>query len=290
MRVSNYEQFGKSLYNIQLLQSSMSKKMEQISTGKSINRVSDDPIGMNQKMLVEQSYNRIEQFQRNLNDAKSFVELSESTINSVQNVMMESKDIAVKAANGTYSQSDLDTFVKTIEQNIQQLVGLGNTKQMGKYIYAGENTQTKPFDYDGTTLTYNGDSTETKFQVSTAIDMTVLDPGNKSLEGAINSLIDLRNQVQSGNKTNIENSIQNYDNAFDTVVNFRSELGTRLNSIDALNNIYETSKVNLSSQKEQIEGIDLTKTIMDFQNIQRSYQGSLQASAKVMSLSIMNYL
>ena len=290
MRVSNYEQFGNATYQINMLQQTLANKQQQIATGKAFSRPSENPLGTNQKMLVDQTYTRIEQFQKNITDATDFLELNESTLANADSVLQSSRDIALRAANDTYDASNIATFVKELDQNIQQLVSLGNTKHLGKYIYSGEMTQTEPFTYDGTTLTYNGDSTSTKFKVSNSLETTVMDPGNKVLQGAIQALIDLKNQVATGDTTNIENGLTSFDTKRDKVIDMRSEIGTRLTTVQSLNDIYENTKITLDAKKEEIQGIDLTKTILEFQQTQQLYQGAVQATLKVMNTSILNYM
>jgi flagellar hook-associated protein 3 FlgL len=290
VRVSSNENFEKMTYKINLLQSKMAEQQLQMSTGKSFEKISDAPLKANQSLLIKSSYDRVSQFQKNINDAKGFLNVVDTTFGSVVDVLQDVKQKAILASNGTYSAEDRQTFADTVENAITHVVDLSNTQFLGKYIFSGEKTKTEAFTYDGVTATYQGDTTDLSINTSNSSNVKVSETGDVAFQGVLDSLINLRDQILSNNTTNIENATGQLDIALNQTIDLRSNVGTRLNALDTLNEIYENTKTNLDTRKEEVEGVDYVKIISDFANTQRMYQGTIQANVKVMDTSILNYI
>jgi flagellar hook-associated protein 3 FlgL len=290
MRVSNYENYDKTVYAINITQRTMAIKQQQIASGKAFDKVSEDPLRANQLSLVQKSYNRLEQFQRNITDAKGFLTQVETTMGNAVSILQDTRDKALLAKNGTASAEDVQTYLMAINNNIEQMVNYGNTQVLGRYIFAGQQTQTVPFNYDGSTVTYSGDSQPLTYNISDTSTVNITSPGDQSFLGMINAMINLRDQISLGNQTGMGTALGGFDVEMNKVIDLRSEMGTRLNAIDALNEGYETSKTNLDAQKEIVGGIDYVQVITELEKAQQAYQATIQAAVKVNEVSILNYM
>lgn len=290
MRVSSYENYDKTIYHINLLQKTMAKNQEQMATGKAFQTPSEEPIKANQLSMVSRSYDRISQYQKNIQDAKGFLTQVEGSLGSTVSILQDVRSKALLAKNGTVSSQDLATYTSDIENSIQQIVNLANTQFLGKYMFSGQQTQTVPFTYDGTNITYNGDSNNLDFRVSNTSSVAITQSGDTAFLGILNSLITLRDEVATGNGTNIGVALDNFDIEMNKVVDLRSNIGTRISAADALNEVYSNSKTNLDVQKENIGGVDAVETLLEFTKTQQTYQATIQAMVKTNSVSILDFI
>ncbi len=94
-----------------------SKALERLSSGLRINRAADDAAGLAVSEKLKAQIRGTEQASRNAQDAINMIQTGEGALNEVDDMMQRMRELAVQAANGTLSQSDLGQ----INQELQQL-------------------------------------------------------------------------------------------------------------------------------------------------------------------------
>jgi flagellin len=77
--------------------------MEQLSTGKRINSAKDDAAGMAIAARMTQQIRGLNQASRNAGDAISFIQTIEGATNEITNMLQRMSELAIQAANDTYS-------------------------------------------------------------------------------------------------------------------------------------------------------------------------------------------
>ncbi len=88
--------------NARGLQSAMS----QLSTGKRINSASDDAAGLAIAAKMTSQIRGLNQAVRNANDAITMLQTAEGATNEITNMLQRMRELAVQAANDTYSDAD----------------------------------------------------------------------------------------------------------------------------------------------------------------------------------------
>lgn len=290
MRVSVFERFQVTNRQFSDLQRQLSTQQVQIGSGKKFLKPSDDPVSLNRKRVIELSQNRIEQYKTNIDDSKSFLETVDITIGSTVDALQGAREIGLKAANDTYSNKDLQTFSNEIEQTIEHVLSMANKKHLGRYIFSGEKINTEPFTYTGAAVTYNGDANEQKIEVSAYKDVKLSKTGDDVFENSLNALINLRDQILTGDTANINNAVGQLDNGMEEVINARSEIGVRMKSLDVLADTYEKTALDLEDKRSGIEDVDISEITVDFSRSQMLYQGTIKASTMMMQTSILKFI
>lgn len=74
--------------------------MDQLSTGKKINRPSDDPVVAMKGMDYRSQVNQVEQFERNIGEVHNWMDNSDAALDKVQKVLTRLRELAVQGANG----------------------------------------------------------------------------------------------------------------------------------------------------------------------------------------------
>lgn len=131
--------------NLNLNMSRMDNLQNQLSTGRRINKPSDDPVGISYSMRYRSELAANDQYQKNVDSAISWLENTDKTLGQVGDVMHRMRELAVKAANGTNPQMALDAIKEEIGQLQSQLVDIGNTDFNGKFIFNGQMTNVAPY-------------------------------------------------------------------------------------------------------------------------------------------------
>ena len=159
IRVSTSQSFTQGTNAILDNQSKVAQTQLQLSNGKRILKPSDDPIGTAVALNLKQQIDTTAQFIENGNSAKTRLEVQESTLENVTDILGRVRDLTLQAANSTLNYQDRNAIAIEIEQRMDELLGLANAQtSSGDYLFSGFQTSVQPFTRDGTgTVTYNGD-------------------------------------------------------------------------------------------------------------------------------------
>lgn len=110
----------------------MSKAMEQLSTGKRINSGADDAAGLAIGNKMTAQVRGLNQAVRNANDAISMIQTAESATQEITNMLQRMRELAVQAANDTYTADDrvsLELEYNQLHEEINRIAG--NTQWNG---------------------------------------------------------------------------------------------------------------------------------------------------------------
>ena len=148
MRVSNRGLY----YNVNLQLGNIAEQLkqinEQIASQKRINKPSDDPIGITQALSLKKVLSQIGQYGKNIQHGQSWLSITDSALQTVNGLIVRGKEIANQMATGTYGEDQRSNAAQEIKNIIAQLVQLGNTELIGRYIFSGYQEDTAPFTDD----------------------------------------------------------------------------------------------------------------------------------------------
>ncbi len=151
MRVSDRMFFNAISARMQQQNGQLLRIQEQMATGKRINRPSDDPLAQAAIIRNNQSLSEVDQFLRNITQADTALSFGESALQSLEGQLLRARELATQAANATYTAADRINIAKEVKELYDQLVGVANSSQGGRYIFAGDKTATTPFVRQGNT-------------------------------------------------------------------------------------------------------------------------------------------
>jgi flagellar hook-associated protein 3 FlgL len=172
-----------SIYNnvsfaLNMHTSAMTKLQEQTATGSRINRISDDPssayqvLGLNsQKRYVQNYLDNISQTSDTLGVVSNVLENMTSSISKLQTELTQ-------ISSGTYSQDIRERLADGINDVLEQMVSLANTKNMNQYVFSGGKT-TAPYavtrsNDEITSVSYQGAEQAQNIEVSESVQATLL--------------------------------------------------------------------------------------------------------------------
>lgn len=97
MRVTQSMLTNNMLRNLSNSYNSLGKYMEQLSTGKKINRPSDDPVIAMKGMNYRTQVNQLEQYERNIGEVHNWMDNTDSALEKVQKGGLERlRELAVQ--------------------------------------------------------------------------------------------------------------------------------------------------------------------------------------------------
>lgn len=142
---------------------------EQIASQQKYSRPSDNPSEVTRGMTVGTSIARNDQYQRNLNDAVTWLSNTDTALEQVTNLVSSIREQVVYACDGGLSRVDREALASDIAAMKDELIQTANFDVEGRFLLSGYDTSTKPFADDGTGhVTYRGDDGRIIFEVEKA--------------------------------------------------------------------------------------------------------------------------
>jgi flagellar hook-associated protein 3 len=181
VRVTNSMMADTVVFNTQRALQRYVSAQTQMSSGRRINKPSDDPSGTLRDLSYRTEISNIEQYQKNINRAQSWVKTYDDAMADMKNVVSSIKEIAVAMANGNYDATARAGSATEVESAIDHFLQLGNTQIENRYMFSGNLTQSKPFERSSNGLSYVGDTGRIDFEVASGLRQQVNVDGSSLL-------------------------------------------------------------------------------------------------------------
>src|SRR5690349_12161658 len=121
MRITQQMMVDSMLHNVEQNQARTEDLQNQITSGSRIFKPSDDPIGVARALNLQDSISQTQQYLRNIDQATSWLNTTDSVLQSVSDSLARARELATQAANDSLSASDRNTIGAEIGQ-LQQHV------------------------------------------------------------------------------------------------------------------------------------------------------------------------
>ncbi|HHW12619.1 MAG TPA: flagellar hook-associated protein FlgL [Firmicutes bacterium] len=280
--------------NIQKAMERLNKNYTRLTTGKMINRPSDDPVGLILGMRLKKGINENSQYKENANAALALLNGSDYALDEMTKALHRLSELAVQAANGVLDQISLDAIADEVEELRNHLYQIANTKQENTYIFGGERTNAPPYELDPLAtpdITWQGSSSPLKAEVGTGIVMDVTVTGDQVFGDFFDRLSDFIHNLRSGDHKAIsESDLANIHARLDQVLQIRGEIGAKVNRLEKNLERMELMDVNFRELLSKIEDTDYAEVTMNLMMQESVYQAALATSARIMRSTLVNYI
>jgi flagellar hook-associated protein 3 FlgL len=281
----------------------LTKTQAKAASGKEITKPSDDPYNTARAMATRQDLAATQQFQRNVQDAKSWQDASETALSSITDSVQLARDLFVQGSSDSSDQNARDAVAAQLEQLVAGIKQDANAQSGGSYIFSGTKTATEP--YPGSTDVYQGDQAGLdpavpgiSRQIGPGVSITINVVGDEILgsgQGSDNKLLatlrDAIDHLKAGNGAAVRGAdLANLDASMDKLLEVRARNGARSNRLDsALDRLGQVEDATVS-QLSNVEDADIAKTLIDLSSQTASYQAALRAGANIVQSSLMDFL
>ncbi len=138
-----------------------------ISSGKRINSPADDPIGAGDAAAARSSISQFEQFRDNQSHARYLLNLGETALGEFVTAVQDANEKLIAAGNGSYSNAERRAIAADLRGQLNRMIGLANSADgAGGYLFAGSREAAAPFTATDTAVTFRGDDTLQRLEVS----------------------------------------------------------------------------------------------------------------------------
>lgn len=138
MLVKNYmTNTNRNLNNMQTLQ-------KQLSSGKEINRPSDNPYKASRSMQLYTEIDANKQYNENIKDVSNWLDTTDTALDQMNNVLSRMRELMVTAGNGAYGDDEKKAIQDEVKELQNQICQIMNTNFDGSYIFGGTKSTSKP--------------------------------------------------------------------------------------------------------------------------------------------------
>lgn len=174
MRITNKMMTNNSLYNINNNKNSLSKLEQAYSTGKKIQRPSEDPIIAVRALKLRTNLTELNQYyEKNIPDAKSWMDVTESALNNVNDILTQMNTYCVQGSNDSLTANDRNNIVTNLSQLKKQVYQEGDSNYAGRYVFTGYKTDTS--------LIFTGSEKNYNYQITEPLDGSDVDILKKTI-------------------------------------------------------------------------------------------------------------
>ncbi len=297
MRITQNVKNNSVMMHLNTINTQRQKYYNQLSTGKRIEKPSDDPAGTAKVIQLNQLIAQNEIYQKNIEDAKSFLTSTEASLDAVNENLQEAVTIALKGASDSTGEDARSILADQVDYIIDRVLAEANREYDSKYLYGGTAVDQPPFEKqeDGTIVMTNETAINGVHlrEISKGDDVQINFSGEEVFmgeDGVFESLIALRDALEANDGDAIQDAYMNIKDVTTDITRFSSVAGLRYEHISNIEETLSEFDLQMQSLKSSIEDADIAEAAINYEEMNTIYQANLQFSSSILQMSLMDYL
>ena len=239
-----------------IVETSIAKDIEKLSSGMRINRAGDDASGLAVSEKMRSQIRGLNQAGQNIQNGVSFIQATEGYLAETTDIMQRMRELAVQAANGIYSAEDRMQIQVEVSQLVDEVDRIASHAQ-----FNGMNLLTGRFARD---------AVDNQLQLHVGANM---DQSEKLFVGTMTAMaLGLAGGAQGGEGDMITISsveganmaIGTIDNALKQINKQRADLGAYQNRFELAYNGVAIASENLQAAESRIRDADMAKEVVEY--------------------------
>ena len=291
---------------------------ERMSSGRRLNRVSDNVSDVQRALTVRDKLQRSEQYLRNIDKLQLDLNGQETSLMQMNEIIARAQSLLVNAKSDTNGPSERTILAKELDYLSESIVQLMNVQGVDRPVFAGIDGKTPIVLGDGTVSihSFNVDSLvppEIKgqfidiglglqFNGGVVKESSVVRSDTSPLEilgygmdsGTPNNLIRVFQELSKGLKNNdlsgFESLSKKVSSAHDRLLVSLTDLGARNAYLDNTKNRMEIDQLQLTEMQNKLEAVDIESELILNKSLELTWQVSLQLGSKVLPMSIFDFI
>ena len=306
MRTPNPMDSAQSLMDLQRAKERYGTAVTQLSSGQRVVNVGDDPTGTALISDFQTSIDRNTQYMSSIDNAANLLEGTETALTNVNNTLTRVLELGEQGMSQGAGAAGRRAISKEITALNSDLISTANTREEGKFIFAGTKTTTMPFGgiLPATatalaTVAYHGDQNPIRLNVSDSATVTTNLPGstafygpggpgsNSDLFAAVQHLNDGLQHNDTGQITQAFHDIQDISLRINDAI---TEVGGRQAGLETLKSGMSAYNSSLNSIQSSIQSVDYPTAMTNLTKESTAQQATLSVMAKANGKNLFDYI
>lgn len=301
-RTPSTTQTRQTLLDLQRTKERIALNQVRIASGKRIVRAGDDPTAAALILDFGNSIQANEQFIKQADAALSFLKSAEDVVATALNETARLQEVAQQGLTSTNAGTGRAALAEEVDAIRNNLLALANTREQGKYLFAGTQTQTLPFADSAPPagpITYAGDSGIISLDVTLTTSVSTNVPGNTVFFGAggqgsttdlFQAVTDLRDGLATNNTALIQTAATNLKDILANLNQVQTDLGGRQAGLTDLQDTLSSFNITLQGLQNTQQDTDYAQAVTEFSSDQTVQSATLSTLAKATRSNLFDYL
>ena len=298
MRITQRTIADNNLRGMNASLAAIAKLNEQITSGKSLSRASDNPVGTATAMRTRGELTANDQYSANISQASTVLSAADSALGTMGEMLRRVRDLTVQAANtGAQNPQSMQALSAEVAGLEDGLLAMANRTINGRPVFGGTTSGAQAYAVipPSTAATFAGRADvpqEVRVSGSEQVRTDIAGPTAFGADGT--NVFDLVGRI-AGEMTStptgdLTASLAAVDTALSRLTAARTEVGVRVDRLETVKTVNASASLALTSQLSDVEDIDQAKTYLELTVRQTGYQAALAASAQSIQTSLVDFI
>lgn len=208
----------------------------------------------------------------NADNASSFVQIAEGSLNEQNNILIRLRELSVQAASDTYSDKERGFMNQEYQQLVSELDRIAKTTAFGSTHLL--NGQSKTYDFQ--VGTSSGPDSVIRYDSNTNTTASELGVAGESIE----------------DKSDARSNLSDLDDAMNKIAMARASYGAIQSRLDSASNTIASQIENLTTAHSRMSDTDIAQAVSDVRRgqIMQQYQASVLSQANSSNESLLRLI
>lgn len=273
----------------------MAAAREQVTTGRRLNNISDDPTAAAQAIGEHTTMGGIDAYTSTASAASSRLAAADTVMNGYIDKLTAALSATLSARGSTATPATRTAASAQIRGLRDSLVGDINAKFGGTYLFSGAKTDGAAYTQVAGAWTYQGDNTAVQVEVEKGRLVSVTVDGQALAQGGdptdiFTTLDALATAIQNGDSAGMATGMDAVQRAFDRATQAQGRLGVDERGVDDATARLSSLKLAADARRSKIEDANLAESISKMNQADTAYKAALGAVSSAERLSLLDYL
>jgi len=283
-------------------QAALIKSQEQLSSGKRVNRPSDDPAAAAEAEKVRSRQARMDAEKRAVGYAQQQLSNADSTIGDATSLLQNARETLLRGANATNNTSDRFTIGANLSAIRDQLLAVANRSDgTGGFVFGGQGANSAPIAADGTTYNAQPGTVQVGQELSSPVSLdgranftaSPTGAGTESIFAQLDAAIAVFKDpaaTAASAAAIAQSTLGSVDRSIDRLGVTRATVGERLNAIETHLKDIENGTIDNASRMSALTDVDFAAAISKMAQNQTTVEAALKSYSTISKMSLFNFL
>jgi len=294
MRVTPSIQSRNFLEDLARTKTRMDKAQGELSSGRRVNVLSDDPYAAGQASEIDAVSSENAEFIANNDQLISKFGFLDSTLQRLVMSLENAQTLSAQALSGTTTAESRAALAEGVSGVRKQVLSMANTQYNGVFLFSGTRRPAADAFIDNAPgFTYNGndEAVYQKLDRSTTIQTNVTGQDLFGDPPAVLDVLDaLKTAIDNNDPTAIRAEAANLETLANRFNSLGAIVGERIQLAEQTQSRLREHNLALKKETSRLTDANLVESISDFNLADQAVKVSLSSQARIEQLSLLDYL
>lgn len=297
MRITTKTLFSNFMRDINKNRSERAQLQSALSSGRKVRVPSQDPVAFQRSRVIGENIRKDEQYQSNIQSGLRQGRLAQDALDDTIDRLIDIKKILVQGTSDSTNDSVRENMADEVAGIRKSIINTLNLSYGDRYLFAGTNSDQKPFALDNTQpggVANSSNNKPPKVLVADGVSVDISITGQEltnTKSGDLFVVVDNIEQALRNNDTAALNGLlTDSQDAVDHVTDMASKLGSNINRMDYMTEQYENSNIAQKSDISELVDTNYAQAFSELQRNQVAFESAMAVHSTMFSNTLLDYL